>query len=110
MRDPGWKGQLIVVSTSTRALRVLPKQQSLHLPLQQPTEEIEAVTITLQLPNFARWSVFPPPLFSFEKPPIGRDPLDPRSHSSFGLQGHDLICMEPVFIVGFFQLVIKASP
>jgi len=107
---PGLKGQLIVVGTPTRALRVFPKQQILHLPLQQSTEEIEAVAVTLQLPNFARWSVFPPQLFDFEKTPIGSDPLDPRSHSSFGLQGHDLICMEPVFIVGFFQPVIKAGP
>jgi hypothetical protein len=38
----------------------------LHLPLQQSPKEIEAVTITLQLPYLAGRSIFPPQLFSFQ--------------------------------------------
>lgn len=74
----------------------------LHLPLQQSPKEIEAVAITLQLPNLACRPIFPPQLFRSEQSPIRRDPLNPSSYASFRLQRHYLICMEPVFVVCLF--------
>ena len=83
---------------------------SLHFSLQQSTEEIEAITVTLQLPDLTSWSILPPQLFGFEQSPVGCYALYLSSDSSLRFESHDLVCVEPVLVVCFFQFTIEAGP
>lgn len=79
-----------------------------HLPFHQTFEEIEAVAITLQSPDFACCSVFPAKLLRKKKAPIPRDTLDASFHAALGLKCHDLVGVQPMLVVHLLEGLVKA--
>jgi hypothetical protein len=79
-----------------------------NLPLHQPPKEIKTITITLQLPHPPRPPILPPQLLHPQHPPIPCNPQNPSPDPPFGFQCHDLLGMQPVFIVFLFELPREA--
>lgn len=71
----------------------------LPLRLQQPLEKVKTVTITLQLPHLPRRPILPPQLLCPQQSPIPRNPQYPRPRTTFHLQRHNLLIMQPMLVV-----------
>lgn len=82
---------------------------SSHLSFHQPLEEVKAVAITLQSPYFACCSVLLTKFLRKKKTPVPCDALDAGSHAALGLECHNLVCMQPMLIVHFFERFVKAG-
>lgn len=82
--------------------------RKLCFPLQQPLEEIKAIAITLQLPNLPRSPILPSQLLRPQQSPIPRNTLNSRPHTTLRFQRNDLIRMQPMFVIRFFQFSIKS--
>lgn len=82
----------------------------LHLPLQQSPKEVEAITVTLQLPHPPRRPIIPPKFLRQQQSIVPCDALNPRLCATFLLQSYNLVHVQPVVVVHLFESLVEAGP
>ena len=64
-----------------------------NLPPNQPLQEIETITISLQCPDLPCSPHLPPQLLDNQQPPLPLHPFNPTPNPPFTLQRHNLPAM-----------------
>lgn len=84
--------------------------QLLDFPLQQPAEEIEAVAITLQLPDPTSGTIIPAEFFCKKQTIVPGDTLNSSTSTALFFESDDLVHVQPILVIHRLEVMVKACP